>query len=272
MTNQDENQGDVFDEIVEQSERQDESTFTQYVQKQFIKQGGVMDVQGLLKQYYEKLKIILQAHGLLMGIGVFFVVVILIGAGVLLFTPSSHPIAAASEDSAQINLLIKNVGDIQEELLGIAHSQKVHPDNNQQDISKVEAQLSALTTSVSALSLQMQQTLSASSASIEERDDAIGAKLGAVFSQSLEAIKQSHQPIQYLKPSDLPFEVISIDSIEGSSVVSVSYDYKTSALDVGFNLAGWELLSASYAKQRAEFINKQDQHVIIQLDRLGEQQ
>lgn len=271
MTNQDENQGDVFDEIVEQSERQDESTFTQSMKQQFLKQEWMQGGEGWLKQQYEKLKIIMQAHGLLMGIGVFFVVVILIGAGVLLFTPSSHPMVTVSQDNAQINLLIKNVGDIQEELLGIAHSQKTHPDNNQQDISKVEAQLNALTTSVSALSLQMQQTLSASSASIEERDDAIGAKLGAV-SQSLEAIKQSYQPIQYLKPGDLPFEVISIDSIEGSSVVSVSYDYKTSALDVGFNLAGWELLSASYAKQRAEFINKQNQHVIIQLDRLGEQQ
>ena len=271
MTNQDENQGEVFDETLGQGEGEDESTLLQHMKKQFIKQGGVMDVQGILKQYYEKLKTMSRTHGLLIAIGAFFVVVILIGAGVLLFTPSSHPMAMVSQDNAQINLLIKSVSDIQGELLGIAHSQKTHPDNHQQDISKVEAQLNALTTSVSALSLQMQQTLSASSASIQESDAAIGAKLGAV-SQSLEAIKQSHQPIQYLKPSDLPFEVISIDSIEGSSVVSVSYDYKTSALDVGFNLAGWELLSASYAKQRAEFINKQDQHVIIQLDRLGEQQ
>lgn len=219
-----------------------------------------------LQKSLKKLKSFWQTYPLFVTIGTFFAVVMLVAMWVLFFTAVYHPTvpAAANHDNPQMAHLVDEVSKMQSQLIHIDQALKAKP-NTENDIVKLEAQMHTLTTSVSQLATQMNETLASS---IQNSDLKLQEGLSAV-SQSLDAMKQTKQPIQYLKPSDLPFEVIAIDSIEGQPIVSANYDYKTTPLDVGFNLAGWELLNANYAKQRAEFVNKQHQHVVIQLDKLG---
>lgn len=219
-----------------------------------------------LKAFLNRIEALCQRH-LFMSFGLIVIGWLLsIGWIAMRFSPT-HAIATVSPSLPSLrafNRLAENVSAMQVQLSQIAKAvqrESAKPSND----GKIESQLGLLTGSISALSNQLDKTLSTS---IEAGNTLIQSQLSEV-NQSIEAIKSSENPIQYLKPSDLPFDVIAIDSIEGQPVVSANYDYKTVALSVGFSLAGWSLEKADYGRQRAEFINPKHQHVLIQLDRLG---
>ncbi|HHT9843870.1 TPA: hypothetical protein ACT9I4_001987 [Legionella pneumophila] len=75
---------------------------------------------------------------------------------------------------------------------------------------------------------------------------------------------QKH-PIKTLPASSLPFQVLSIDSIQDVSVASVLYDYKTKALEKGDSLAGWTVIHIDFASQFIEFENADKAHVTLTL-------
>ncbi len=111
---------------------------------------------------------------------------------------------------------------------------------------------------------------------LQNKDD---HQLGELFSTGQIAIKkqldgiaelltrledQKH-PIRTLPASNLPFQVLSIDSIQNVSVASVLYDYKTKALEKGASLAGWTVIQIDFAKQFIEFENAEKAHVSLSL-------
>lgn len=57
------------------------------------------------------------------------------------------------------------------------------------------------------------------------------------------------------RQASYPFNVLSIDSIQEVSVASISYHYKTQALEKGDSLAGWKVFEIDFAKQTIEFEN-----------------
>ncbi len=92
----------------------------------------------------------------------------------------------------------------------------------------------------------------------------------------LEAIKQlvSHldskqQPIKFLTPKDLPFKVVSLDSIQHIPVASIAYDFKTIPLEKDDSLSGWRVISLDYGKQQIEFENSQKEHVLLTHEHIG---
>ena len=111
---------------------------------------------------------------------------------------------------------------------------------------------------------------------LQNKDD---HQLGELFSTGQIAIKkqldgiaelltrledQKH-PIRTLPASNLPFQVLSIDSIQDVSVASVLYDYKTKALEKGDSLAGWTVIQIDFARQFIEFKNADKAHVSLTL-------
>lgn len=109
---------------------------------------------------------------------------------------------------------------------------------------------------------------------LQNKDD---HQLGELFSTGQVAIKkqldgiaelltrlddQKH-PIKTLPASSLPFQVLSIDSIQDVSVASVLYDYKTQALEKGDSLAGWTVIQIDFARQFIEFENTDKAHVSL---------
>ncbi|QBR85391.1 hypothetical protein E3983_10085 [Legionella israelensis] len=115
---------------------------------------------------------------------------------------------------------------------------------------------------------------------LQNKDD---HQLGELFSTSQVAIKkqlesiaqlltrldEQKHPIKTLPASSLPFQVLSIDSIQEVSIASVAYDYKTKALEKGDSLAGWKVVQVDFARQFIEFENADKAHVSLTL-RLNE--
>lgn len=111
---------------------------------------------------------------------------------------------------------------------------------------------------------------------LQNKDD---HQLGELFSTGQVAIKkqlddiaelltkldEQKHPIKTLPASNLPFQVLSIDSIQEVSVASIAYDYKTQALEKGDSLAGWTVIQIDFARQFIEFENTEKAHVSLTL-------
>ncbi|HAT8591694.1 hypothetical protein SC031_02935 [Legionella pneumophila serogroup 1] len=105
-------------------------------------------------------------------------------------------------------------------------------------------------------------------------------QLGEIFTTEQGAIKkqlegitdllrhldEKKQPVKMLSASQLPFKVLSIDSIQEIPVVSIAYHYKTQALEKGDTLAGWIVFEIDFAKQIIEFENADKAHVLVHLN------
>ncbi|MGQ3887838.1 hypothetical protein ACQUW5_02255 [Legionella sp. CNM-1927-20] len=100
--------------------------------------------------------------------------------------------------------------------------------------------------------------------------NALTQKLESIY-HVVNALDRKQNPIHYLPASVLPFQLLSIDSIQQVSVASVSYDFKTIPLEQGDSLVSWKVVHIDFAKQFAEFENKNKEHVVLQLDDKGEQ-
>lgn len=76
-------------------------------------------------------------------------------------------------------------------------------------------------------------------------------------------------PITYLAANDLPFHILSLDSIQHIPVASVDYDFKVIPLEKEDKLASWKLIRMDYAKQQLEFENSKKERVLITRDHIG---
>lgn len=85
------------------------------------------------------------------------------------------------------------------------------------------------------------------------------------IAELLTRLDDQKHPIKILPASSLPFQVLSIDSIQDVSVASVLYDYKTQALEKGDSLASWTVIQIDFAKQFIEFENTDKAHVSLSL-------
>ncbi|RUQ85143.1 hypothetical protein [Legionella septentrionalis] len=114
---------------------------------------------------------------------------------------------------------------------------------------------------------------------LQSKDD---HQLGEIFTTEQIAIKkqldgitdllrhldEKKQPIKILPANQLPFKILSIDSIQDVPVASIAYTYKTLALEKGDTLAGWNVVFIDFAKQIIEFENSNKEHVITHLKHL----
>lgn len=82
----------------------------------------------------------------------------------------------------------------------------------------------------------------------------------------LRHLDDKKQSIKILPLSDLPFKVLSIDSIQEIPVASIAYHYKTQALEKGDSMAGWTVFEINFAKQIIEFENADKAHVLVHLN------
>ncbi len=112
---------------------------------------------------------------------------------------------------------------------------------------------------------------------LQNKDD---HQLGEMFTTEQAAIKkqlegitdlirhldEAKQPLKMLPASQLPFKVLSIDSIQEIPVASIAYHYKTQAMEKGDALAGWTVFEINYAKQTIEFENSEKAHALVHLN------
>jgi hypothetical protein len=55
-----------------------------------------------------------------------------------------------------------------------------------------------------------------------------------------------------------------------NNVVTLNYNNTVFPIGIDNYVAGWKLIRADFTKQQAEFINKKNQHVIVDLNRMQE--
>ncbi|ARH00460.1 hypothetical protein [Legionella micdadei] len=105
-------------------------------------------------------------------------------------------------------------------------------------------------------------------------------QLGEIFTTEQGAIKkqlegitdllrhldEKKQPVKMLSANQLPFKVLSIDSIQEVPVASIAYHYKTQALEKGDALAGWTVFEIDFTRQIIEFENADKAHALVRLN------
>lgn len=131
-------------------------------------------------------------------------------------------------------------------------------DGLKQGLSQISSQIDTL-----------QKDNAASLKEIMENENALVNKKLDELQAGVTELKDLQHPIKYLPAKELPFSVQSIDLIQQQPVVTIAYANKSQPLDLGYSVAGWELIKANYAQQRAEFKNKEDMHIVINLAMQG---
>ena len=134
----------------------------------------------------------------------------------------------------------------------------VDVDSLKQGLSQISSQIDTL-----------QKDNATSLKEIMENENAVVNKKLDDLQAGVTELKDLQHPIKYLPAKELPFAVQSIDLIQQQPVVTIAYANKSQPLDLGYSVAGWELIKANYTQQRAEFKNKDDMHIVINLAMQG---
>lgn len=140
--------------------------------------------------------------------------------------------------------------------------------NDQHTVIDVDS----LTQSLTQLSAQiehLQQENAQSLQAIMESENAVVNQKLDELKAGVTELKDLQHPIHYLPEDQLPFLVQTIDLIQQQPVVTIRYANKTQPLDIGYAIAGWELIAANYREQRAEFINGDQAHIVIHVGTAG---
>lgn len=119
------------------------------------------------------------------------------------------------------------------------------------DLSPIKDEISQLSLLIKAMKnpkeVPLEQLLTHTSSELQSKLDSI---LGAI-----ESLENKTHLVKLLPTSALPFKVISIDSLQHQSIATITYDYKTTALEKGDSLAGWQVTSIDFATQFITFQN-----------------
>ncbi len=169
----------------------------------------------------------------------------------------AHAVAAGNSVGEQLN-------DISIKLANI--EQKLSSGKGDINISDIKTSLASLGAQVSQLADHSNQLISQE---IKQSASKTQSQLGAI-KKELTSMNASKTQRHKVSAADLPFAVVSIDNIQQSEIVTVNYAHHTIPLEVGQSLAGWRLMSANSANQKAEFSNKKD-YAPVNLNQLNVQ-
>ena len=187
-------------------------------------------------------------------IGLILLNLMLIAGGFYLLTrPTPHNITNISAIETRLNDIQSRVISLQNEVKKPV--EKIDLKEINHDFNKLAALIEQLKSKDDA---QLTQLVHASQADLSN-------KLNAIH-QTIDSLDKKQHPIKYLPIKALPFQVISIDSIQQVSVASVTYDYKTIPLEKNDSLAGWTVKKIEFGKQRLEFENANKERVLVTLD------
>ena len=180
-------------------------------------------------------------------------IMLMTGIFYLLALPTPHNATDVSSIEARLNDIQSRVINLQNEVKKPA--EKIDLKEINQDFNKLAALIEQLK---SKDDTQLNQLVN------ESRTD-LSNKLNAIH-QTIDSLDKKQHPIKYLPIKALPFQVVSIDSIQQVSVASVAYDFKTIPLEKNDSLAGWTIVKIDFGKQQLEFENANKERVLVNLD------
>lgn len=185
--------------------------------------------------------------------------VLIIGAAAVAGTA----LAITNEPDTKPNLVMSQLNALQARITGL-----------QELVTKPipEINLSGITQQVQQLSKQIVEVHTQNSAhfdqSLSKTETALVMRLESI-QQLIRRLDAHKSPVKFLNPKDLPFKVISLDSIQHIPVASIAYDFKTIPLEKDDSLAGWKVIHIDYGKQQLEFENSKKERVVLSHEQIG---
>lgn len=134
------------------------------------------------------------------------------------------------------------------------------------NLSGITEQIASLSKSINELREADKQHLTQT---LSQTEAALGHELHSIR-EVVNHLDAKKSPVKYLSIKELPFAIISIDSIQQVPVASVAYDYKTIPLERGDSLAGWKIVSVDYSRQRIELENAKSERIVVTQDHIGQ--
>ncbi|PCI35422.1 MAG: hypothetical protein COB50_05435 [Thiotrichales bacterium] len=215
---------------------------------------------------YAKLKPLVLQHkkvSLLVGSSCSVIMVILLFAG---FHSASHNTRSSviNGDNQVKEVTIRN--PIHYQLNDIS----IKLNNINKNLSKSHAYVNLDKTRNSLVALQttINKLASSSNAMVKHQIQASTNKLQGQLhniNQQLAILNTKKSHHKSLKAESLPFSAMSIDNIQQINVVTIDYGHRIFPIEVGDAIAGWQLVKASSQAQVAEFRDKHDNYVVINL-------
>ena len=190
---------------------------------------------------------------------------------IVMFAFLKHHQSQQSEQAQQLNAAIyyqvqkssKDLNVISQQVVDL--TDQLNQQHSVVEIDAIKSSLEKITTQIQSMkdenSDSLTQLMKNQSTEMNQKLDALQA--------GVTALQVAEKKVVFLPEKELPFLVESVDLIQQQPVVTVRYDYKSQPLDIGYSLAGWELVRADFSKQSAEFRNHKDQHILIHLTQRG---
>ena len=220
-----------------------------------------------LKESLRKLKIKISNLGRKNTIRLLAVVAIVIFSIITFCLVLQHEESVTKfEKQKQEQLIISQTEQLSSELsdisVKISDVQKQLQSGDNQDIQEVQKTLLALSEQVKTIADNSNTIIEKA---IEVNTYKLQQQLGSIQTQLVE-IKDHKDKLNIVDANQLGFQVVDIFNMDHKDIVSVHYGAHTVPIIEGESIAGWSLSSASFATQRADFVNEKNQHVIINLN------
>lgn len=167
--------------------------------------------------------------------------------------------------------VVKKINQLQSQLVSIDASieKVVKKPQPAIDFSSIENKIKALTKDIAdfkkftpeAINQHFEQKLG-------ETQKILTSQLISI-TNTVNQMESDKNPIRYIAVKNLPFSVISIDSIQQIPVASIQYKFKTIPLEKGEVIAGWKIVALDFAHQQIEFENKKKEHILLKTENIG---
>lgn len=196
-----------------------------------------------------------------MAIKVVTLIVYLVAA-IGIYTGIIHKNKSTIESSSLLEkhnkLILRELDDINVQLQDLSH----HPTNSK----KQQSSLESIEKNVSeARQIMTEVAKVADIERISTQVASVKEDVDMQMSDLKKAVAEGMGNKQYLDPSALPFQVISVDIIGNQPYATVNDEGHFTPLGVSDMLAGWRLVLADYDIGTAEFINAKNQYVKVSL-------
>ncbi len=191
------------------------------------------------------------------------IIVLLVGCAIRLHASyQSKGKAAVVTINVPKNDFSESLNDITEKLANL--EKKLNADGAVVNVQSIESDLQKIHEQSNRLAKGSNELIRSQ---IKQSNEQLSKKIDGL-TEELSSLKEEKKQTKFLKPADLPYQVVSVDNIQQQNVVTVSYDNTVFPMDVGDYLANWKLISANFTSQKAEFVNKKGQHIVIDLNRI----
>ena len=182
------------------------------------------------------------------------IVMLIIGIGVYLAIHTSVNPQVDNHSEA----LLTHLTTIQKRLSTI---EQVVSHNDSPNLEPIKQQLNLLSNRINQLQTINPEQLTQTEKPLHEQLNTIQTVVNH--------LDKTTTPIKYLAANELPFHILSLDSIQHIPVASVDYAFKVIPLEKEDKLASWKLIRLDYAKQQLEFENSKKERVLITRDHIG---